>query len=125
MGYYATTALKYENRCNVTSVTDAQGHTVSNIYNAAGLETAVIDPLGRQTTTAWTPTYKVASVTYPDSSVVSNRYDSRDWLVAVVDARGGVYSNQLRPRPAQDSRNRFPRQPHRPKQQRRASAIRL
>jgi len=87
------TTMTYNKRRLVTSVADALGNTVSNVYNAAGLRTAVVDPLDRQTVTAWTPTYKVASVTYPDSSVVTNIYDSRDLLVATVDPRGGVQSN--------------------------------
>lgn len=85
--------MTYNNRRLPITIADAQANTVSNAYNAAGLKTTVTDPLGRETVTTWTPTYKVASVTYPDNSVVSNRYDSRDWLIAVVDARGNTTSN--------------------------------
>ena len=85
--------MTYNKRRLVTSVTDALGNTVSNVYNAAGLKTTAVDPLDRETVMAWTPTYKVASVTYPDSSVVSNRYDSRDWLIETINPRGNVTSN--------------------------------
>jgi len=87
------TTFTYNNRRLLISVTDAQGDTLSNVYNAVGLRTSVFDPLDRETVTAWTPTYKVAGVTFPDSSVVSNHYDARDWLVGLTDARGNTSSN--------------------------------
>ena len=87
------TTMTYNQRRLATSATDALGNTVSNTYNAAGLKISVTDPLDRETLTAWTPTYKVAAVTYPDNSVVSNRYGSRDWLIETVDPRDNATSN--------------------------------
>ena len=90
-----STAINYNNRRLVLSLTDALGNTISNTYNAAGLRTGVYDPLDRETVTAWTPTYKVASVTYPDNGIVSNHYDARDLLIEIVDQRGNTISNEF------------------------------
>ncbi len=87
------TTRTYDKRRLLISTTDALNNSVSNQYNAAGLKTKVIDQLERETITTWTPTYKVATISYPDSSVVSNRYDLRDLLVAIVDGRSHVTSN--------------------------------
>ncbi len=87
------TTRTYDKRRLLISVTDALSNSVSNQYNVVGLRTKVLDKLNRETVTTWTPTYKVSTVTYPDSSVVSNAYDSRDLLVAVKDGRGFVTSN--------------------------------
>ncbi len=88
------TTRTYNSRRLLTSTRDALGNTVTNLYNDAGLETnRVFLPLSQETKTTYTPTYKISSVTYSDGSVVSNRYDERDWIVGVVDRRGSVSSN--------------------------------
>jgi len=87
------TTMTYNKRRLITSAADALGNIVSNVYNSAGLKTYIIDQLGRETVFTWTPTYNMASVTYPNAGIVSNSYDSCDRLLAIKDAKGNITSN--------------------------------
>ncbi len=89
-----TTTFTYDKRRLLTSERDAMNRATSNLYNNAGLLVTNIDKRGFATITTYTPTYKVASVRYPDTGVVSNFYDAADRLVAVRDPLGFTTTNQ-------------------------------
>ena len=89
-----TTTFTYDRRRLLTSERDALSRATSNLYNNAGLLVTNINKRGFATITTYTPTYKVASVRFPDTGVVSNFYDATDRLVRVRDPLGFNTTNQ-------------------------------
>lgn len=88
------TTYVFDSRRLLLKQTDVLGNSISNAYNDAGQLVSTRDPRSFLTTRTYTPSYKLKSIAYPDTGVVSNFYDSRDWMVAIRDARGGIMSNQ-------------------------------
>ena len=89
-----TTTFTYDRRRLLTSERDPFQQRITNVYNAAGLLVTNIGKRNGTNITTYTPTYKVASIRYPNGGVVSNFYDAADRLVRVRDPLGFTTTNQ-------------------------------
>jgi len=68
----------------LTSATDPLQKVTSLIYDVNGRPASKTDRNGTTLTYAYTPTGMPASITYPDSSQVTNTYDNLDRLTIMV-----------------------------------------
>lgn len=89
-----TTTFTYDRRRLLTSERDPFQQRITNVYNAARLLVTNIGKRNGTNITTYTPTYKVASIRYPNGGVVSNFYDAADRLVRVRDPLGFTTTNQ-------------------------------
>lgn len=89
-----TTTFTYNRRRLLTSERDPFQQRITNIYNNAGLLVTNIEKRNGTNVTTYTPTYKVASIRYPNGGTVSNFYDAADRLVRVRDPLGFTTTNQ-------------------------------
>ena len=84
----SSTAFTYDTRGLLLSVTDPLGRAASFTYDNAGQLANKTDRLNQTMQYGYTPTGKVQSITYPDSSVTSFTYNNLDRLIQVRDSVG-------------------------------------
>lgn len=85
-----TTSYTYDAAGRVLSRTNAAGATTTFEYDLLGQRTAVVDALGRRTTTGYDDAGHVVRTTYPDGSTESATYDVVGNAVTSTDRAGRV-----------------------------------
>ncbi len=84
----SVTSFGYDQRGLLTSVTDPLQKITSLLYDVNGSPISKTDRNGTPLTYAYTPTAMLQSITYPDSSQMTNTYDSLDRLTQLNDSIG-------------------------------------
>jgi RHS repeat-associated protein len=84
----STTSFAYDQRGLLTSITDPLQKVTSLVYDVNGRPTSRTDRNGTALTYTNTPTGKLASITYPDQTQVTNTYDSLDRVTQMQDLLG-------------------------------------
>ncbi|HET9703531.1 MAG TPA: PKD domain-containing protein, partial [Vicinamibacterales bacterium] len=83
-----TTTFAYDAHNRLIAITDALGGVVRIEYNAVGLESARIDPLGRRTEFSYDEVGALLRTDFPDATFESHQYDAVGNLTSTRD-RGG------------------------------------
>ncbi len=82
--------FRYDANDNVTAETDALGHTLTRVFDAAGFETAVTDPNGHTLTKAYDTRGNVRRLTDAEGRATTYGWGSRGELDMVIDGAGAL-----------------------------------
>lgn len=82
------TNYSYDDRGNMTSITDPMNHTTSYQYDGINRNTKVIYPDLREINITYDKNSNIATRTDPNGTVITNTYDSMNRLTARSIARG-------------------------------------
>ncbi|HME00025.1 MAG TPA: RHS repeat-associated core domain-containing protein [Terriglobia bacterium] len=88
----AVTSTTYDAVGNVLTVTEPDGNTTTNGYDADNRRIKETDAAGDVTTWAYDGVGNVTSTTEPTSNVINNAYDADDRIITVTDSIGNVAS---------------------------------
>jgi RHS repeat-associated protein len=95
------TTFAYNSRRELTNSLAPTNIVTSTVYDAVGNVAAKIDPRLNVTSNAWSATSHLLTLTLPSTplgvAVVTNVYDSRDWLTITADPlrNASLYTNDL------------------------------
>lgn len=79
-GIAVTTIYTYDERGNLTSITDPENHTTTYAYDGINRNTSVTYPDEKQLVYAYDKNSNVVSQTDPNGTVVTNSYDTTNLL---------------------------------------------
>ena len=82
--------FRYDANDNVTGETDALGHTLTRVFDAAGFETAVTDPNGHTLTKAYDSRGNVRRFTDAEGRAMSYGWGPQGQLDTLIDGAGGI-----------------------------------
>ncbi|WP_437812865.1 RHS repeat-associated core domain-containing protein [Sorangium sp. So ce1078] len=93
----AVTSYKYSNKGLLVSLEEPGGQIWRFVHDGLGNVIEEIDPGGRRTVLVRGGTGSLVEARLPDRSTVRLRYDRKERLVRIVNARGETYSFKLGP----------------------------